>query len=105
MLAASISWNTTALFRVRYGSHRRLTAVTDPDIASRRGDQMTDSADLDFRKAATGVSGDRTERRMKMVPAFMIAAIASIVVLALIVEARMTPEQRTVLFESSYAYP
>jgi hypothetical protein len=33
----------------------------------------------------------------------MKAAIASIVVLAPIAEARMTPERRTVLFE--YAYP
>ena len=65
---------------------------------------MTDCADLDFSKAATGVSEDRTERRMKMVRAFMMAAVASMVVLALIAEARMTPEQRTVVWES-YAYP
>jgi hypothetical protein len=65
---------------------------------------MTDCADLDFRKAARGVSGDRTERRMKMARAFMMAAIASMVVLALIAEARMTPEQRIMVFES-YAYP
>jgi hypothetical protein len=65
---------------------------------------MTDCTDLDFRKAAIGVNGDRTERRMRMIPAFMMAAIASMVVLALIAEARMTPEQRTVVWES-YAYP
>ena len=67
---------------------------------------MTDCADLDFRKGARVVSGGRTERRMKMVRTFMMAVIASMVVLALIAEACMTPEQRTVLFESlSYAYP
>ena len=65
---------------------------------------MTDRVDLDFRKATTRVSGDCTERRMKMVRLFMMAAIASMVVLALIAEARMTPEQRTAVFES-YAYP
>lgn len=66
--------------------------------------KLTDCADLDFHKAATGVSGDRAERRMKMLRAFMMAVIASMVVLAVIAEARMTPEQRTVVFES-YAYP
>jgi hypothetical protein len=35
----------------------------------------------------------------------MITVIAIMVALALIVEARMTPEQRLALFESSYAYP
>jgi hypothetical protein len=81
-------------------------AVSDTDIASRRGVQMTDCTELDFRKGTSVVSGGCTERRMKMIRAFMMAAIAGMVVLALIAEARMTPEQRTVLFESlSYAYP
>jgi hypothetical protein len=66
---------------------------------------MTDCADQDFRKGARVDGGGRTERRVRMVPGFMMAAIASIVVLALIAEARMTPEQRAVLFESSYSYP
>jgi hypothetical protein len=35
----------------------------------------------------------------------MIAAIAAIIVLALIAEARMPPEKRLELFETSYAYP
>jgi hypothetical protein len=62
-----------------------------PTLRAGEVSKMTDCADLDFRKAATGVGGDRTERRMKMVRAFMMAAIASMVVLALIAEARMTP--------------
>jgi hypothetical protein len=66
---------------------------------------MTDSADLNFRKGASVESSGRTDRRTRMVPAFMMAAIASTVVLALIGEARVTPERRTALFESSYAYP
>jgi hypothetical protein len=66
---------------------------------------MTDSADLNFRKGTSVESSGRTDRPTRMVPAFRMAASASIVVLALTAEARMTPEQRTVLFESSYACP
>lgn len=94
----------TALFRV-FRECKALAAVTDPDIASWGSVEMTDCADLDFRKDARAAGG-RNERRWKMVRGFMMAAVASMVVLALIAEARMTPEQRTVLFESlSYSYP
>jgi hypothetical protein len=66
---------------------------------------MSNYAEPYHRKGAGMILGAWIERRVKIIPAFMIAAIAAIIVLALIAEARMPPEKRLELFETSYAYP
>ena len=66
---------------------------------------MSHYAELFFRRAAGVVDGTRVERRIKFIPTLMMAAIAAIVALALVTEARMTPEQRLQLLESYNAYP
>jgi hypothetical protein len=66
---------------------------------------MSHYAELFFRRPAGVVDGTRVERRIKFIPTLMMAAIAAIVALALVAEARMTPEQRLQLLESYNAYP
>ena len=66
---------------------------------------MSHSAELYFRKSARSVGETRVERRIKIIPTPMMAAIAVMVALALVAEARMTPEQRLQLLESYNAYP
>jgi hypothetical protein len=66
---------------------------------------MSHSAEWHFRKDALVGRGTRLKPRINTIPALMITVIAIMVALALIAEARMTPEQRLALFESSYAYP
>jgi hypothetical protein len=64
---------------------------------------MTDYAEPNLRKTSGAAARARSERGMTFFPAFMIVAIVAMVVLALIAEARMTPEERAVLFEV-YSY-
>lgn len=66
---------------------------------------MSHFAEPYHRKSAGTILGTWIARRVKIIPAFMIAAIAAIIVLALIAEARMPPEKRLELSETSYAYP
>ena len=60
---------------------------------------MTDYAEPNLRKSAAAAPGARSGRAMTLFPAFMIAAIVAMVVLALIAEARMTAGERAALFE------
>jgi hypothetical protein len=66
---------------------------------------MSHAAEWRFRKDVLVGRGTRFKPRINIIPTLMITVIAIMVALALIVEARMTPEQRLALFESSYAYP
>ena len=63
---------------------------------------MTDYAEPNLRNSVAAVRV-RSERSMTWLSAFMIAAIVAMVVLALVAEARMTPEARAALFEV-YSY-
>jgi hypothetical protein len=64
---------------------------------------MTDYAEPSLRKTSGAAARVRPERGVTFFPAFMIVAIVAMVVLALIAEARMTAEERAVLFEV-YSY-
>jgi hypothetical protein len=64
---------------------------------------MTDYAGPNLRNGAAAAVRVRSKRGMTWFPAFMIAAIVAMVVLALVAEARMTPEARAALFEV-YSY-
>jgi hypothetical protein len=66
---------------------------------------MNHYAELDFRKDARVVSGNRSEGREKIIRVVMVAAIVGAVALGLIPESRLTPEQLLELSKSSYVGP
>jgi hypothetical protein len=67
---------------------------------------MSQYAESYFRRDTRLVGRTRIGPRIRIIPTLMVAGIVVMVALALIEEARMTPEQRLALFESSYvAYP
>jgi hypothetical protein len=66
---------------------------------------MNHPAQLDFRKIPEVAKVRRSEDRMKIMRMFMMVVIAGTVVLAIISESRLSPEQRAELFKATYAYP
>jgi hypothetical protein len=62
-------------------------------------------AQLDFRKIPEVAKVRRSKDRMKIMRMFMMVVIAGTVVLAIISESRLSPEQRVELFKATYAYP
>jgi hypothetical protein len=65
---------------------------------------MTECAELDYQEDADVAEEVRSEHRMTILPTLMMAAIAGMVSLALIAEARLPPEQRLELLQA-YAFP
>jgi hypothetical protein len=70
---------------------------------AREDAKMTSYAESDLRQSSKAeANAVRTERRMRLARAFMMAAILAMVALAIIVEARMTAEERAALFDAYY---
>ena len=64
---------------------------------------MTSYAESYLRQSSKAeANAVRTERRMRLARAFMMAAILAMVALAIIAEARMTAEERAALFDAYY---
>jgi hypothetical protein len=72
-------------------------------MASKRG-VMNRYAKLDLRNSDV-VRARRNDARMTIIRRLMMVAIVGVVVLAIVVESRLSPEQRLELFEATYVYP
>jgi hypothetical protein len=90
-LSSRLGWRLQSIPRLRAGETSKMTSYAEPDLRQNSSAETKEA---------------RTERYFKWARLFMMAAIVAMVVLAVIAEARMTPDERAALFETyANAYP